>query len=89
MSGQEQLTTREKDLLRLVHSESHLGNTNYNRSMERYINHFTSEGVPVFKIEETLNKIRLAARLVAGVPSIEDVIVVVPIPYRAVRGPGV
>lgn len=76
MSGQEQLTTREKDLLRLVHSESHLGNTNYNRSMERYINHFTSEGVPVFKIEETLNKIRLAARLVAGVPSIEDVIVV-------------
>merc|ERR1712076_283003 len=49
---------------------------NYNRSMERYINHFTNEGVPVFKIEETLNKIRLAARLVAGVPSIEDVIVV-------------
>merc|ERR1712050_262879 len=76
MSAQEQLTQKEKDLLRLVHSETHLGNTNYNRSMERYINHFTNEGVPVFKIEETLNKIKLAARLVAGVPSIEDVIVV-------------
>merc|ERR1712066_330261 len=45
-------------------------------SMERYINHFTSEGVPLFKIEETLNKIRLAAKLAAGVPNIEDVIVV-------------
>merc|ERR1712066_142000 len=76
MSGAQELSTREKDLLRLLHSESHLGNTNYHRSMERFVNHVTPEGVPVFKVEETLNKIRLAARLIAAQPNLEDVIVV-------------
>merc|ERR1712078_309077 len=76
MSGAQELTTREKDILRLLHSESHLGNTNYHRSMERFVNHITPEGVPVFKVEETLNKIRLAARLIAGQPNMEDVICV-------------
>merc|ERR1711939_947045 len=76
MSGAQELTTREKDLLRLLHSESHLGNTNYHRSMERFVNHITPEGVPVFKVEETLNKIRLAARLIAGQSNLEDVICV-------------
>merc|ERR1712014_51495 len=76
MSGAQELTTREKDLLRLLHSESHLGNTNYHSSMERFVNHTTPEGVPVFKIEETYNKIRLAARLIAAQPNLEDVIVV-------------
>merc|ERR1712110_661873 len=76
MSGAQELTTREKDILRLLHSESHLGNTNYHRSMERFVNHVTPEGVPVFKVEETLNKIRLAARLIAGQPNLEDVICV-------------
>merc|ERR1711912_5376 len=76
MSGAQELTTREKDLLRLLHSESHLGNTNYHRSMERFVNHITPEGVPVFKVEETLNKVKLAARLIAAQPNCEDVIVV-------------
>merc|ERR1711913_7496 len=76
MSGAQELTTREKDILRLLHSESHLGNTNYHRSMERFVNHVTPEGVPVFKVEETLNKIKLAARLIAGQPNLEDVICV-------------
>merc|ERR1712194_843262 len=76
MSGAQELSTREKDLLRLLHSESHLGNTNYHRSMERFVNHVTPEGVPVFKVEETLNKIKLAARLIAGQPNMEDVICV-------------
>merc|ERR1711904_599944 len=66
----------EKDLLRLLHSESHLGNTNYHKPMERRGNHGTPEGVPVFKFEETLNKIRLAARLIAGQPNMDDVICV-------------
>merc|ERR1712072_238557 len=76
MSQGQELSRREKDLLRLLHSESHLGNTNYHRSMERFVNHVTPEGVPVFKVEETLNKIRLAARLIAGQPNLEDVICV-------------
>merc|ERR1712167_250395 len=71
-----ELNRKEKDPLRLIHSECHLGNTNYHISMERYINHVTPEGVPVFKVEETYNKIRLAARLIAAQPNLDDVIVV-------------
>jgi small subunit ribosomal protein SAe len=44
--------------------------------MERFINHVTPEGVPVFKVEETYNKIRLAARIIAGQANFEDVICV-------------
>merc|ERR1712050_423048 len=69
-------TRKEKDLLRLLHSECHLGNTNYHHTMERYINHITPEGVPIFRVEETYNKIKLAARLIAAQPNLEDVIVV-------------
>merc|ERR1739847_235561 len=76
MSGAQELSTREKDLLRLIHSDCHLGNTNYHSSMERYVNHVTPEGVPIFKVEETYNKIRLAARIIAAQPNLEDVIVV-------------
>merc|ERR1712072_1573857 len=71
-----ELSRREKDLLRLLHSECHLGNVNSHSSMERFVNHTTPEGVPVFKVEETLNKIRLAARIIAAQPNLEDVIVV-------------
>merc|ERR1711874_548659 len=71
-----ELNRKEKDLLRLIHSDCHLGNTNYHSSMERYVNHVTPEGVPIFKVEETYNKIRLAARLIAAQPNLEDVIVV-------------
>merc|ERR1711948_31975 len=70
------LNRKEKDLLRLIHSQCHLGNTNYHRSMERFVNHVTPEGVPVFKVEQTYNKIKLAARVIAGQPNLEDVIVV-------------
>merc|ERR1711939_580483 len=44
--------------------------------MERFVHHRTPEGVPVFNVEETYNKIKLAARVIAGRPNIEDVIVV-------------
>merc|ERR1712076_336838 len=71
-----ELNRKEKDILRLLHSECHLGNTNYHRSMERFVNHITPEGVPVFKVEETYNKIRLAARIIAGQANLEDVICV-------------
>jgi len=72
----EELTRKEADMMRLLHSECHLGTQNYNRSMERYIDHITPEGVTVFKLEETYAKIKLAAKVIAGQPNLEDVIVV-------------
>merc|ERR1711881_80612 len=49
---------------------------NYHSSMERFVNHVNPEGVPIFKVEDTYNKIKLAARLIAAQPNLEDVIVV-------------
>jgi small subunit ribosomal protein SAe len=44
--------------------------------MKRFINHVTPEAVPVFNLEHTYNKIKLAARVIAGVTNLQDVIVV-------------
>lgn len=44
--------------------------------MERYVSHRTEAGAPVINVIETYNKIRLAARLIAGVTRPSDVLVV-------------
>lgn len=67
------LTKREKDIFRLIQSECHIGSKNYNVQMKRFIHHVTKEGVPIFKIEETYENIKLAARIIAGVSNPEDV----------------
>ena len=35
--------------------------------MKRYIHTINNEGVPIFKIYETYEKIKLAARVIAGI----------------------
>lgn len=70
MSG---LTKKESDILRLLHSNAHIGSKNYTRAMERYIHNISKEGVPVFKIDETYDKIKLAARIIAGVQDLSEV----------------
>ncbi len=44
--------------------------------MERYVSHRTETGAPVINVIETYNKIRLAARIIAGVTRPSDVLVV-------------
>ena len=60
------LTLREKDIFRLLQSECHIGSRNYNVQMKGYIHHFNDKGIPVININETYDKIRLAARIIAG-----------------------
>ena len=67
------LSKREKDIFRLIQSECHIGSKNYNVQMKRFIHHVTKEGVPIFKIEETYENIKLAARVIAGVSNSEEV----------------
>ena len=62
----DELTLREKDMLRMIQSECHIGSRNYNVQMKGYIHHFNSKGVPVFNLNETYDKMRLAARIIAG-----------------------
>lgn len=70
-----QLSTKDQDYLRLVKSNSHIGSLTVNSTMERFISHRTTAGVPIFNLEHTYNKIKLAARVIAGVRDLEDVIV--------------
>lgn len=44
--------------------------------MERYISHRTEQGAPVISLLETYEKIRLAARVIAGIQRMSDVLVV-------------
>ena len=67
------LSKREKDIFRLLQSECHIGSKNYNVQMKRFIHHVNKEGVPIFKIEETYENIKLAARIIAGVQNSEEV----------------
>ena len=67
------LTKTENDILRLLHSECHIGSRNYNIQMRRFIHNFSKNGVPTFKIGETYARIKLAARIIAGVEDIKEV----------------
>ena len=69
----ETLSKREKDILRLLHSNCHLGSRNYNVQMKRFIHNINREGVLTFKINETYEKIKLAARIIVGVQDLEKV----------------
>jgi small subunit ribosomal protein SAe len=49
--------------------------------MERFVSHRTEAGAPVIDVQETYNKIRIAARIIAGVQKMSDVLVVSSRPY--------
>ena len=70
MSG---LTKSENDILRLLHSNCHIGSKNYTHGMERFIHNVSKEGVPILKVDETYNKIKLAARIIAGIQDLSEV----------------
>lgn len=67
------LNKKENDILRLLHSNCHIGSRNYNKQMERFIHSVGKEGVPIFKVAQTYERIRLAARIIAGVEDLSEV----------------
>ncbi|EGR27044.1 hypothetical protein IMG5_202820 [Ichthyophthirius multifiliis] len=70
------LSRKQEDMLRLLASKCHLGTTNLNNQMKRYISHKSANGIHIINIEETWQKIKLAARLIAAVGHQSDVMVV-------------
>jgi len=70
MSG---LSKKESDILRLLHSNCHIGSRNYTHGMERFIHSIGKEGVPIFKVDEIYEKIKLAARIIAGIQDLSEV----------------
>ena len=68
-----QLSKKEKDIFRLLQSNCHVASRNYNVQMKRFINHVNKEGVPIFNIDDIYERIRLAARIIAGVENLAEV----------------
>ena len=73
MTNVQDLTKAQRDILRLLHSGCHIGSKNYNNSMKRYISQIAKDGTVTFDLAQTYEKILLAARVICGIPNIEDV----------------
>eukprot|EP00919_Chromeraceae_sp_WS-2016_P067789 GHVR01160435.1.p1 GENE.GHVR01160435.1~~GHVR01160435.1.p1 ORF type:complete len:164 (+),score=8.57 GHVR01160435.1:4254-4745(+) len=57
-------------------SNVHLGANKINHTMKKYVYEKNVVGNYIFKIDETLKQIKLAARIIASIPSLNEVIVV-------------
>ena len=66
----------QRDILRLLSSKVHLGASKINHNMKKYVQEKNSVGNYIFKVDETYNKIKLAARVIASIPNLSEVIVV-------------
>jgi len=75
------VTRKQEDFLRLLGSNAHFGTLNLNYEMKRYVDHKNNEGVHIINLEQTWQKIKLAARVIAAVDRPEEVIVVCARPY--------
>lgn len=75
------VTRKEEDFLRLLASYCQIGTQNLNNSMKRYVSHKSTAGVHILNLEDTWQKIKLAARIIVAVENPEDVIVVSARPY--------
>jgi len=70
------LSRKQEDFLRLLGSQAHIGTQNLNWFMKRYVSHKTKDGVHIFNLEDTWQKIKLAARVIAAIDIPTDVVVV-------------
>jgi small subunit ribosomal protein SAe len=75
------ITRKQEDFLRLLGSNAHFGTLNLNFEMNRYVDHKNNEGVHIINLEQTWQKIKLAARVIVAVERPEEVIVVCARPY--------
>jgi len=71
-----QITRKQEDFLRLLGSQAHIGTQNITHYMRRYVSHKTKEGVHIFNVDQTWQKIKLAARVIAAIDIPSDVVVV-------------
>ena len=68
--------SQQNDILRLLSAKVHLGASKINHNMKKYVEEKNSVGNYIFRVDETYNKIKLAARVIASIPNLSEVIVV-------------
>jgi small subunit ribosomal protein SAe len=75
------LTQREEDIQKMLAAKVHIGTTNSDRQMDSMIWRRSSEGVHILNIGQTLEKIKLAARIIVAIENPEDVVATSARPY--------
>lgn len=66
----------QTDILRLLAANVHLGAEKINHNMKPFVEGKNALGNYIFKVDEVLRRIKLAARIIASIPNLADVIVV-------------
>lgn len=64
------------DILTLLSANVHLGANQINHNMKKFVEEKNQAGNYIFKIDETYKKIKLAARIIASIGNLNEVIVV-------------
>lgn len=71
----EAVNQRSQDILKLLAANSHLGCKETSFQMKRYIYKRNNEGVPIFNLNKTYEKLVIAARIIAAIENPADVLV--------------
>merc|ERR1712232_794931 len=70
------LAPTKDDIAKLLACESHTGSTNCDKNMTRYVHKRRADGVHIFNLVKTWEKLVLAARLIATIDNPADVCVI-------------
>jgi len=70
------LNLKEDDVKKMIVCDVHLGSTNIDSAMVRYVYERTDAGVHVIDLRKTWEKLQLAARVIASIENPKDVCVV-------------
>jgi len=70
------LAPTQDDIAKLLACESHTGSTNCDKNMARYVHKRRADGVHIFNLLKTWEKLILAARLIATIDNPADVCVI-------------
>jgi small subunit ribosomal protein SAe len=79
--AQQQLTPRELDVQMLLACQAHLGTVNLNNSMAPYVFKRRQNGVHIINVHNTLEKLRLAAKVIVAIDNPKEVSVISARPY--------
>ncbi|KAL6785217.1 RPSA1 [Auxenochlorella protothecoides x Auxenochlorella symbiontica] len=72
---------RGNDVALLLAAQSHLGTKNCTAHMERYVHKRRSDGIFVFNLGRTYEKLQLAARVIVAIENPQDVVAISARPY--------
>jgi len=75
------ITQKEADIQMMLAASCHLGTKNCNHQMERYVYRRRQDGLYVFNLGKTWEKLELAARVICAIENPEDIAVISARPY--------